>query len=223
MICYDLIIAVYGDNSQVNISDIGYIKSVDLSPIIGYGTKKITKNKEKSFKNRILECLGNEKPYPWGRSIGLSDGALGRIFAENKIPSTKYLVMISEKLGKSINWLLTGKEHPLDKNSRIISYLSSCSSEEHYLMDKLIEIFRNDDETHKEALMHNTTCFVVTNYGQGWDGQKGVRNICLSKEFRRDGLRYMIMEMETGLDLLKVFLVEACLFPIIRESIYVNV
>ncbi len=117
------------------------------------------KNEKNTFRSRILKCIGDKKPYPWGKSIGLSDGAVTRIFRQGNIPTWEQLLLISKDLGKSINWLLSGEEHPLDKNSRIISYLSGCNSEEQNIMDKLIEIFRNDDETHKEALTHNINLF----------------------------------------------------------------
>ncbi len=121
--------------------------------------KKNLKDREKSFKERVLECLGNKKPSPWGKSIGLDTGALTRIFAHNKIPSAKHLIMISKSLGRSINWLLTGEEHPLDKISRENSYMTQCDPEEKHLVNKLVEIFRYDDEAHKDVIAHNINLF----------------------------------------------------------------
>ncbi len=119
---------------------------------------KFSENTEKSFKDRVLECLGNEKPYPWGKSIGLSDGVLSRIFADNKVPTAKYLLIISRKLGKSINWLLAGEEHPLDKPNPE-ACLIHCTPEEQHIVHKLVEIFRNDEDLHKDALTHNINLF----------------------------------------------------------------
>ncbi len=64
----------------------------------------------KSFKDRILDEIGTEKPTPWGQSIGLNEGAINRIFNLNVIPQADHLTTISKALGVSINWLLTGEE-----------------------------------------------------------------------------------------------------------------
>ncbi|NOG84175.1 MAG: hypothetical protein HND49_10295 [Planctomycetes bacterium] len=111
-------------------------------------------NKKKTFKDRLLECLGNKKPYPWGKSIGLDDGIVNRMLRQEKLPRAEHLILISQDLGKSINWLLTGKEHSLDEpdpNACIIH----CNKEEQNVVHKLVEIFRNDDEVHKILVMHN--------------------------------------------------------------------
>ena len=66
--------------------------------------------RKKTFKKRILECIGDQKPTPWGLSIGLGSGTITRIFKEDKIPTSPHLITISKALGKSIDWLLTGEE-----------------------------------------------------------------------------------------------------------------
>ncbi len=116
--------------------------------------KNSLKNEENTFRSRIFECMGDTKPYPWGKSIGLSDGAITRIFSQNKIPTWEQLVLISDSLGKSINWLLTGIEHPLDKPNPN-ACLVHCNEDEQHVVNKLVEIFRSDDETHKTLVTHN--------------------------------------------------------------------
>lgn len=61
--------------------------------------KNISKKEFNTFKGRILKCLGDKKPSPWGISIGLSRGAVSRIFGRDKIPTWEHLVLISESLG----------------------------------------------------------------------------------------------------------------------------
>ncbi len=65
--------------------------------------------KERTIKDRIIESLGDRKPTPWGRSIGLGNGTITRIFKYDEPPSTKNLILISNALDKSIDWLLTGE------------------------------------------------------------------------------------------------------------------
>ncbi|GJQ59746.1 MAG: hypothetical protein D8M57_13035 [Candidatus Scalindua sp. AMX11] len=116
--------------------------------------KNTLENEKNTFKGRILECIGDKKPYTWGKSAGLDRGLLNRIFNDGKIPTWEPLVLISESLGKSINWLLTGTEHPLDKPNPN-ACLVHCNADEQHVVNKLVEIFRNDDETHKILVTHN--------------------------------------------------------------------
>jgi hypothetical protein len=78
-------------------------------------------DRKKTFKKRILECIGNQKPSPWGHSIGLNNGVIARIFAQDKIPTAPHLVTISIALNKSIDWLLTGKEISESKTDNKVS------------------------------------------------------------------------------------------------------
>ncbi len=68
-------------------------------------------NTKKTFKDRIIKCIGKKKPTSWGLSIGLDTGVITRIFSHNKIPTWKHLITISIALDKPIDWLLTGKEY----------------------------------------------------------------------------------------------------------------
>lgn len=121
--------------------------------------KNISKKEFSTFKGRILKCLGDKKPSPWGISIGLSRGAVSRIFGRDKIPTWEHLVLISESLGKSIDWLLTGKEHPKDKISELDHCMDQCSQEERHTARKLIEILRHDNEIQKKVITHTIDLF----------------------------------------------------------------
>ena len=65
---------------------------------------------KKTIKDRILECIGNQSPTPWGKSIGLGSGTVTKIFKYEEPPSVKHLITISKALGRSIDWLLTGED-----------------------------------------------------------------------------------------------------------------
>lgn len=112
------------------------------------------KNK-KTFKDRIIDCIGRQKPTSWGLSIGLNTGTITRIFSQDKIPTWKHLVTISMALNKSINWLLTGKELHSDVIEEQIPY----NPEEQHQINKLIEILRNDKEDHTTVITHNINVF----------------------------------------------------------------
>ncbi len=120
--------------------------------------KNISKSSNKTFKDRVLECLEGKKPSPWGVSIGLNHGILTRMFKQNKLPRAEHLVLISKSLGKSINWLLTGEEHPLDKPDPNACMIH-CTPEEQHVIKKLVEIFRSKEENPKTILTHNINTF----------------------------------------------------------------
>lgn len=103
--------------------------------------KIIEKYGKDTFKDRILECLQDKKPSPWALSIGLDHGVINRIFNLGKIPTEPHLLKISENLGKSINWLLTGKETAIDKESETMYLLIQSNDELRHLIRKMVEIF----------------------------------------------------------------------------------
>lgn len=61
------------------------------------------------FLPRLQQLIGDEKPYPWAGRIGLSQATFNRIWKEGVIPKGDSLLLIAEKTGVSIDWLLTGK------------------------------------------------------------------------------------------------------------------
>ena len=120
--------------------------------------------RKKTFKKRILDCIGDQKPSPWGLSIGLNHGVIARIFSQDKIPTAPHLITISKALGKSIDWLLTGEnlsttETTVAENQS--DYVSSVlSPEEQLYIDNLTKILKSDNEQNKKAVIGliNTLC-----------------------------------------------------------------
>jgi transcriptional regulator with XRE-family HTH domain len=69
-------------------------------------------NSEKStsgFVTRLEILIGDEKPYPWASRLGISQATFNRIWKEGWIPKGETLLLIAEKTGCSLDWLLTGK------------------------------------------------------------------------------------------------------------------
>lgn len=69
-------------------------------------------NSEKDINGLIsrLELLkGSEKPYTWAAKIGITQATFNRMWKEGLPPKADTLLLISEKSGCSIDWLLTGK------------------------------------------------------------------------------------------------------------------
>lgn len=91
---------------------------------------------EKTFKDRVLEKLGKRKPTPWGISIGLNRGALNRIFNQGVVPRAEHLIKISDALGVSINWLLTGEETFTEKGAKYVGSGGTSKTDE-----KLVDLF----------------------------------------------------------------------------------
>ena len=95
-----------------------------------------TDDPEKSFSDRILECIGNQSRSAWGKSIDLNPGLLDRIFRQKIIPSHQNLLKIADALGVSIDWLLRGGY--ATKFSHTL-----FSSEEINCMESVVKIIRN--------------------------------------------------------------------------------
>lgn len=60
------------------------------------------------FVARLKTLMGTEKPYPWAASLGIAQATFNRMWKEGWIPKGETLLLISEKTGCSIDWLLTG-------------------------------------------------------------------------------------------------------------------
>ena len=112
---------------------------------------------KKTLKERVLECIGDQKPTPWGLSIGLNEGVITRLFKYDKIPAIKHLLTISKALGKSIDWLLTGENHSITETTvaeNQSDYVPSVLSPEEQLhIDNLTKILKSDNEQNKEAVI----------------------------------------------------------------------
>lgn len=89
----------------------------------------------KAFKNQLVGLIKGEKCHTWGKRVGVDRGVIDRIFKKEKVPDPKNLIKLSNILGQSIDFLLTGKEH--------IDYYDP--SEKEYI-GKFTEIFRDGED-----------------------------------------------------------------------------
>lgn len=80
------------------------------------------------FLLRLKELMGEEKPYAWGKRIGMSKGAITRVFEEAAVPAAATLKKIRTKTGASIDWLLTGDG---DKFSRALPAIETNAETEY--------------------------------------------------------------------------------------------
>ena len=128
---------------------------------------------KKTFKKRILECIGKQKPTPWGKSIGLGGGTITRIFKNDKLPDPPQLITISKALGKSIDWLLTGEEpsgtKPEEYGKNTMSHGKTkegqspvYTGEHEELVTKLIEILDGPNRSNAVAIEQNVNAFHQT-------------------------------------------------------------
>ena len=129
--------------------------------------------RKKTFKKRVLECIGKQKPTSWGTSVGLSNGIITRIFTHDKIPTSPHLITISKALGKSIDWLLTGEEpsgtKPEEYGKNTMSHGKTkegqspvYTGEHEELVTKLIEILDGPNRSNAEAIEQNVNAFHQT-------------------------------------------------------------
>lgn len=71
--------------------------------------------------------------------LGISTGFYGMIERGEKAPSIEKLVMIYEKLGTDITYLLTGDE----KAERVPDYIEKCPREKQYVFEQLMKCALN--------------------------------------------------------------------------------
>lgn len=70
-----------------------------------------TKNKvvnNTGFITRLIEACGSERPTDLQRSLNISYQA-AKNYLTGRLPNTEMLMIISERTGVSIDWLLTGR------------------------------------------------------------------------------------------------------------------
>ena len=67
-----------------------------------------SENMNTEFRERLEKLIGEEKPFPWGRRIGLSPGVFNRMWNEGTPPKADALALISKETGVSLDWLILG-------------------------------------------------------------------------------------------------------------------
>ena len=108
---------------------------------------------DNTFKGRILREIKPQKPTTWGKSIGLDEGLINRIFKKGVVPTAKHLITISNALGVSIDWLLTGEESvyteelilPAAVNEDVAVHEKASEKHQNYF-DKLRDIMLHKEE-----------------------------------------------------------------------------
>lgn len=63
----------------------------------------------KGFLSRLQLLIGVEKPYPWAAKVGITQATFNRMWKDGIAPKADILLLISEKTGCSIDWLLIGE------------------------------------------------------------------------------------------------------------------
>jgi hypothetical protein len=74
--------------------------------------------KKIAFVNRLIEACGTEEPAEIQRLLNISYQAAKNYLA-GRYPSTEILMVISERTGCSIHWLLTGKGEKSVESGRV--------------------------------------------------------------------------------------------------------
>lgn len=72
-------------------------------------------------------------------ALGVSTGFYGMIERGEKAPSIEKLIIMYEKLGIDITYLLTGKEN----ENQVFNYIERCPSEKKYDFEQLIKYALN--------------------------------------------------------------------------------
>lgn len=69
----------------------------------------IKKSKDDGFAARFVEACGTHEPAEISRFLGISYQAAKNYLEEGRYPKAEILIVIAERTGCSIYWLLTGK------------------------------------------------------------------------------------------------------------------
>lgn len=69
-----------------------------------------------AFKERLLQLIGEEAPYPWAVRIGLAKATMHGLLG-NATPTTGTLLKIAYHSQVSLSWLLTGQGTPFLANA----------------------------------------------------------------------------------------------------------
>jgi hypothetical protein len=75
-----------------------------------------TDYKNPEFRQRLAELIGEEKPFTWAKRLGINSTTFTRMWKEGSIPSANHLILIREKTGVDLNWLLTGERDETSQN-----------------------------------------------------------------------------------------------------------
>jgi len=85
----------------------------------GSGRKRLA-----SFKDRLENLMEGEKPYRWARRVGIKKGVFQYYWERGGIPSAGNLLKIQQYTGRSLEWLVTGKDRYTPKSTKRASMVS---------------------------------------------------------------------------------------------------
>lgn len=86
---------------------------------------------QESFYERLVQLVGNEKPFSWANRVGVPSSTFSRMWNEKGIPKADIVVCIAQATGVTTDWLLTGKgPMRLGQKSSISGDVKSGGSEE---------------------------------------------------------------------------------------------
>ncbi|MCG9597042.1 transcriptional regulator [Vibrio sp. Isolate25] len=108
-----------------------------------------------SFVSRLNLVLNGRKQTPWGKSLGLTGGAISSIFG-GRIPGSEILNVIHRAENVNLNWLLTGEGSPF-----IVEYFQTADALSDYVCAML-----HDEPWVVYVCSHvDTACLVLTQPG----------------------------------------------------------
>lgn len=64
---------------------------------------------DREFMERLKLLIGDEKPFAWASRVGIPSSTFARIWKAGTVPTAKFLRLIRQNTGVSLDWLLTGE------------------------------------------------------------------------------------------------------------------
>jgi len=116
------------------------------------------------FIQRIKVLIADEKPYSWAKRLGISQATFNRLWKEGAIPKGDTLLLISEKTGVSIDWLLTG-EGPMKLNDeayQLAENLKNAELSAEQLVNQALTIGRNAEDLNVDLVVR-----IIKNMSEG--------------------------------------------------------
>ena len=85
----------------------------DLKAETDFGVGNINSEMSESFRQRLAQVIGDEKPFVWAKRAGIPSATFTRIWKEGAIPKSEHLLRIADYAGVSVDWLLGRESAPV--------------------------------------------------------------------------------------------------------------